>query len=291
MTQAAAKTGLGPTATVAMEQVFPAGQRILDDPTAYRILPASMRALAAAMRLPALRDWFLRTSEKAAPGLWAAVLCRKRYIDEKITEAAGEMGQIDAIVNLGAGFDTRAFRLPALAQVPVWEVDQPQNVAAKRAGLMRLFGEVPARVTLVPVDFDRESLADALAARGWDAGARTFFILEAVTQYLSAAGLRATFGFLAGAAPGSRLAFTCVRRDFIEGRALYGHERLYQQYVEQGIWLTGLDPEEAPAFLAGYGWRVLEQPANADLVARYVAPTGRALTSTPLEHVVYAGKG
>jgi methyltransferase (TIGR00027 family) len=287
MTQVAAKTGLGPTATVAMEQAFPAGQRILDDPTAYRIMPASMRALAAAMRLPFLRDWFLRTSERAAPGLWAAVLCRKRYIDEKITEAAGEMG---AVVNLGAGFDTRAFRLPALAQTPVWEVDQAENVDAKRDGLRRVFGEVPARVTLVPVDFDREAVGDALAAHGYDAGARTFFILEAVTQYLTAAGLRATFEFLAGAAPGSRLAFTYVRRDFIAGRQLYGHERLYKQYVEPRIWLTGLDPEEVPAFLAGYGWRVLEQPANADLLARYVAPTGRNLTSTLLEQVVYAGK-
>jgi methyltransferase (TIGR00027 family) len=290
MSQAAAKTGLGPTATVAMEQAFPAGQRIVDDPTAYRIMPASMRGLAAAMRVPFLRDWFLRTSERAAPGLWAAVLCRKRYIDEKVTEAVGT-GEIDALVNLGAGFDTRAFRLPALAQTPVWEVDQAENVAAKREGLRRVFGEAPARVTLVPVDFDREALGDALAAHGWDAGARTFFVLEAVTQYLSAAGLRATFDFLAGAAPGSRLAFTYVRKDFIEGRALYGHERLYKQYVEPGIWLTGLDPAEVPAFLAGYGWRVLEQPANADLLARYVTPTGRKLASTLLEQVVVAGKG
>lgn len=288
MTSAAAKTGLGPTATVAMEQVFPAGQRIVDDSVAYRIMPASMRALAAAMRLGFLRDWFLRTSEKAAPGLWAAVLCRKRYIDEKVTEAAG---RIDAVVNLGAGSDTRAFRLPALAQTPVWEVDQAENVAAKREGLRRVFGAVPARVTLVPLDFDREALGDALAAHGWDAGARTFFILEAVTQYLTAAGLRAVFDFLAGAAPGSRLAFTYVRKDFIAGRTLYGHERLYQQYVAKGIWLTGLDPEEMPAFLAPYGWRVLEHPTYADLAARYVAPTGRNLKTTLLEQVVYAEKG
>lgn len=288
MTQAAAKTGLGPTATIALEQAFPPQQRILDDPAAARILPPAMRALAAAMRAPLLRDWFIRTTEKAAPGIWAGVLCRKRYIDEKITESAGE---IDALVNLGAGYDTRAFRLPALVQTPVWEVDQAENVAAKRDGLRRLFGEVPARVTLVPVDFDRESLADALAAHGWDGGARTFFVLEAVTQYLTDAGLRAVFDFLAGAAPGSRLAFTYVRKDFIAGRTLYGHERLYQQYVEKGIWLSGLDPEEVPAFLAEYGWRVLEHPTYADLAARYVAPTGRNLASMLLEQVVYAEKG
>jgi O-methyltransferase involved in polyketide biosynthesis len=30
-------------------------------------------------------------------------MCRKRYIDEKLIES---VGQIDAVVNLGAGFDT-----------------------------------------------------------------------------------------------------------------------------------------------------------------------------------------
>ena len=33
-----------------------------------------------------------------------------------VTTAAD--GNIEAVVNLGAGFDTRAFRLPALAEVP-----------------------------------------------------------------------------------------------------------------------------------------------------------------------------
>ncbi len=79
----------------------------------------------------------IRASDGSAPGLWTCMLCRKRYIDEKITESRS---RVEAAVNLGAGFDTRAYRLPALAGVPVWELDQPGTIRKKRARLNEIFG-------------------------------------------------------------------------------------------------------------------------------------------------------
>ena len=125
MTRAAAKTGSGPVTMVAIEQYFPKEKRIVDDALAHHVLPSGMRAYVWLMRLDPARDWMVRATEKSLPGIWAGMMGRKRYIDEKLTESAG---QIDAVVNLGAGFDTRAYRLPALADTPVWEVDQPENV-------------------------------------------------------------------------------------------------------------------------------------------------------------------
>jgi methyltransferase (TIGR00027 family) len=205
MSRAAAKTGTGPATMVAIEQHFPEDRRIVDDAVAPRILPLGMRADAWLMRVDPARDWMVRLTEKSLPGIWAGMMCRKRYIDEKLIESAG---QIDSVVNLGAGFDTRAYRLPALADTPVWEVDQPENVEPKRARLRKLFGAVPPHVTLVPIDFDREELGAVLASHGYSAKARTFFVWEAVTQYLTEAGIEATFDFLATAARGSCLAFT-----------------------------------------------------------------------------------
>ena len=134
-------------------------------------------------------------------------MCRKRYIDEKLLES---LDQVNAIVNLGAGFDTRVYRFPEVAQTPVWEVDQPENIIPKQARLQKIYGTVPAHVTLVPIDFDKDSLADILAAQGYSLAAPTFFIWEAVTQYLTAEGVDATFSYLAKAAPGSKLTFTYV---------------------------------------------------------------------------------
>jgi O-methyltransferase involved in polyketide biosynthesis len=51
--------------------------------------------------------------------MWASMLCRMRYIDEKLQAADS---RIDAAV-FWAGFDTRAYRLPVLAATLVYEID------------------------------------------------------------------------------------------------------------------------------------------------------------------------
>jgi methyltransferase (TIGR00027 family) len=104
------------------------------------------------------------------------MMCRKRYINDQLLEA---VGRSDAVVNLGAGFDMRAYRLPALADMPVWEVDQPENIEPKRLRLRKLFGAVPANVRLVPIDFDHEELGTVLASHGYSMDKRTFVIWEA----------------------------------------------------------------------------------------------------------------
>lgn len=273
---------------VAIEQYFPRDQRITKDNLAYRILPFGMRAFVWFMRPNAARDWMVRVSEKSIPAIWSGMMCRKRYIDEKLIEL---LGQINAVVNLGAGFDTRAYRLPALADTPVWEVDHLVNIKPKRVRLRKLFGEVPTHVKLVPIDFDREILATVLALHSYSEDKRTFFIWEAVTQYLTEIGLRTTFDFLAKAARGSRLAFTYIRKDFIDGQVMYGQEDAYKKYiVKDKIWLFGMDPDSVVSFLEAYGWRVIEHLGYEDLAERYVTPTGRELTSTPIERMVYAEK-
>jgi len=284
VTQAAASTGLGPTAAAALERYLPPGRRIVDDDLARRILPAPMRAFLALMRMAPARNWLIAASERRTPGVWGGILCRKRYIDDKLVAS---VGQIDAMVNLGAGFDTRAYRLPTLVEVPVWEVDQPQNIAAKRDRLLAVFGQVPAHVRLVPVDFDTQDLGAELASSGYPRDARTFFVMEGVTQYLTEEGIRATFAFLAQSKR-SRLVFTYVRKDFIEGRSRYGQERLFRQYVLPRTWLFGMDPLGVDAFLEPYGWRVVEHLGAEELAESYVKPTGRELATTPIERIVYA---
>jgi methyltransferase (TIGR00027 family) len=288
MTQAAAKTGMGPTVAVAVEQHFPEDQRIIQDNLAYSVLPFSMRAFVHLTRPAFIRDWMIRASEKSAPGIWGGLMCRKRYIDQKLIES---IDQIDVVVDLGAGFDTRAYRLPALADTPVWEVDQPENIEPKQTRLRKLLGEVPTHVKLVPIDFDREELEAVLASHGYPADRQMFFIWEAVTQYLTEAGIRTTFDFLAKAARGSRLAFTYVRKDFLDGQVMYGQENLYKQYVlRDKVWLFGMDPDGVVNFLKPCGWRVIEHLGYEELAERYVRPTGRELASTPIERLVYAEK-
>jgi len=200
-------------------------------------------------------------------------------------------GEVEAVVNLGAGYDTRAYRLPVLKGVPFFELDQSKTIEDKRSRLTKLFGQVPAHVTLVPMDFDREEAGTVLAANGWIAENRTFFIWEGVTQYLTESGVRSTFDFLAEASQGSRLVFTYIRKDFLNGENLQGLDFLRDKMVlKDRIWLFGMDPESVDGYLDSYGWRVLDHTGYEELAGLYVKPTGRELLSMPIERIVCAQK-
>jgi len=281
----AAQTAFGPMSIVAVEQYYPEGQRLVQDELACQFLPLGLKSLVRLTRWPPARRLLFNLSEKRAQGVWGGVLCRKRYIDEKVLEALS--AGITAVVILGAGLDTRAYRLAAPAAMPVFEVDLPENIEYKRAKLEQVYGRVPAHVTLVSVDFERQELESVLASQGYKAEQKTFFVWEAVTQYLTEAGVRKTFGFLAKAGIGSRLVFTYIRKDFIDGRARYGLDTLYQAYRVKGqLWHFGIAPEQVAEFLADYSWRELEQ----EFIAQYLKPSGRALPVMEIERVVYAEK-
>lgn len=289
MAKAAAKTGVSPTALIAIEQYFPKNQRIVDDDLAYRMLPFNLRTLLWLMRFALIRNWMIHAIEKNYPGIWGSLLCRKRYIDEKLLASSD---QIEAIVNLGAGFDTRAYRLPALSDIPVWEVDQLENIKAKKIQLSKVFGTIPSNVKLVAIDLDHEDPSIILEFHGYSTESQTFFILEAVTQYLTENGIKTTFDFLAKAARGSRLVFTYVCKDFLDGQTMYGWEKFYKNYVlKDKIWLFGMDPAAVPSFLKDYGWQVIEDVDYGKLAKKFIKPiSSRALVSTKIERVVYAEK-
>jgi methyltransferase (TIGR00027 family) len=283
-----AQTAFGPMVLSAIEQQEPPQRRLVDDELATEFLPAALRLFVGATRFAPLRHAVIGASERSGPGLWANLACRKHYIDDNLEQA---LGDIDAVVVLGAGFDTRAYRFARHSELPVFEVDQPLNVDRKRKVVARVLGSPPASVRLVPVDFERDDLMAALVSHGYRTEYRTFFVWEGVTQYLTEAAVRATFTQLGRAAPGSRLDFTYVRRDFIDGDELYGSPVLYRRMRQRRqVWKFGLLPEEVGDFIAQYGWRLIEQAGPDLLMDRYVRPAGRDLTTSQLEWSAYAEK-
>jgi methyltransferase (TIGR00027 family) len=284
----AAETAFGPMVLAAVEQNEPPNRRLVDDDLADLFLPARLRWLVGATRLAPIRRLMIRGSEFTGPGLWANLACRKRFIADKLQEARDE---IDAVVILGAGLDTRAYRLTRQVRIPVFEVDLPVNIARKAKTVRRVLGELPLSVRLVALDFERDDLLTALAEHGYRTDYRVFFICEGVTQYLTEDAVRRTLEGLRAAAPGSRLVFTYVRRDFIDGTNRYGTRTLYRNVRQrQQLWRFGLEPDEVAGFIADYGWQLLEQAGPDELVQRYVEPTGRELKASQLEWSAFAEK-
>lgn len=285
---AVAQTAFGPMVLAAIEQHEPLDRRLVNDDLAASFLPTGLRALVAATGWAPLRRALIAASERSARGMWATMAARKRYIDDNLFAA---LNDVDAVVVLGAGLDTRGCRLAWTSDIPVFEVDQPINVERKRAVVTRVFGDTPPLVQQVPVDFERDDLLTALAAHGYRRDARTFFIWEGVTQYLTADAVAATLEQLRTAAAGSRLDFTYVHRDFIDGVDISAAPSLYRRFRERRqIWKFGRRPEEIADLLAGYGWRLLDQLGPEQARERYVRPAGRDLPTSNLEWSALAEK-
>lgn len=88
------------------------------------------------------------------------------------------------LVILGAGLDTRAWRLPELSNTAVFEVDHPDTQAWKRSRVEGLVSKA-AEVRYVPMDFNRDALATRLGQAGFQRSRTTLWLWEGVTMYLS----------------------------------------------------------------------------------------------------------
>jgi methyltransferase (TIGR00027 family) len=193
------------------------------DTLAEQLLP--WRDAALARRLRYRVDGTGRSSRllRSVTGVLAAhTTLRMVAIDEQVRDAVAAGTR--QVVILGAGLDTRAWRLPELGATRVLELDLPQTQNGKRLRL----GGTPARaeeVRFVPVDLHRADLDWVLGHAGHDARDPTVWILEGLTMYLPHPSVRATLAGVAGrSAPGSRLAMTFavpeVLGDSGPGRAL-----------------------------------------------------------------------
>lgn len=108
-----------------------------------------------------------------------------------VIDTAVRKERVQQLVILGAGLDGRAWRLPGLESARVFEVDYPATGAYKREHVQAL-KSVAARVDFVPIDFEREGLAEVLERAGHDRAVPTVWVWEGVVMYLTKDALRST---------------------------------------------------------------------------------------------------
>ncbi len=130
------------------------------------------------------------------------------------------LADIDQFVILGAGFDTRAFRLPKGTRVKSFEVDMPKTQAVKRAMLEKA-GIDAAGVTFVAADFEKDDWLTRLVDAGFDSGQPAFFLWEGVIMYLDRDAVETTLRKIASTAKGSVVAFDYFTTEPLESQSLY----------------------------------------------------------------------
>ena len=238
----------------ALETRRPGG--LFSDPLAEAFLGPPLRAASRLGRTA------VAVIDRRWPGVRTSVVARTWLIDGAVAELVPQVGQG---VLLGAGFDTRAWRLPCLAGLPVFEVDHPATQARKQA----VVGRADVRnddVRFVATDFRLADLGEAVASAGWGEAVPTLFLWEGVTNYLDADAVHAGLRWCAGAAPGSALVFTYVDRQVLDHPERYvGADRLRATLHRAGEELTfGMEPGLLGARLADVGLRLAWDLGAAD---------------------------
>lgn len=142
---------------------------------------------------------------------------RVTFFDEAVERYLREISQF---VILGAGFDTRAYRLPMGTPVRSFELDAPKTQAVKREMLERA-GIDASGVTFVAVDIATDDWLARLVEAGFDPGQPALFLWEGVIMYLDRRAVEATLRSIAGTAKGSVVAFDYFTTEPLTSKAFY----------------------------------------------------------------------
>lgn len=176
---------------------------------------------------------------------WTAV--RTRFIDDQIQKYAGGLQQL---VNLGAGMDTRAYRLEAYKAFPngCFDVDMASVNREKRIIFEEVLQNPAPKCKLATIDLDflgERSLQQELAEAGFAAEKPSLFVAEGLIMYLGPEGkFKLISDVSAVAAPGSVWVLQFL--DPSEGPAAETPQAKH-----------GLTEDEARKALTENGWRDL----------------------------------
>ena len=182
----AQRTAVSTAVVRALERCVEPDRRLFDDLFARPLCGRFLGTLLALFALRPVREWAFRRTEQRAPGVLGVLLCRFAYLDDVLRDALAD--GVRSVVILGAGLDSRACRVPGAEEARVIEVDHPSVQDVKKTRLRRHLGRLPSHVRFVPLDFETQDLAAELAAAGFDPTARTLFLCEGVSQYITRDG-------------------------------------------------------------------------------------------------------
>jgi methyltransferase (TIGR00027 family) len=216
--------------------------------TAYYTL--GVRAWDAPRAKPLCGDSFAaRLMDDQAREIWrrfqrhhwpnAGNATRHRIIDDHLRdELHSDPGA--RVVVIGAGFDTRAFRLPGGRWI---EVDDPTIISHKEARLPAV--GAPNPLVRVPIDFEQESLAAKLAP--FAGPERAHIVIEGVLMYLTDAQRRELLAILRNVFPRHTVYCDLMRRSFFEAYSRKVHEEI----VGMGTSFADISETPEKLFLEG----------------------------------------
>ncbi|MDD1691089.1 MAG: class I SAM-dependent methyltransferase [Methanoregula sp.] len=269
------KTSKGPSKTaetIAMVRVGesrrPEDERVCYDP--YAICFISREVLEFSTNNPEKYRAFLAQSERLVPGVRNSIIARVRYIDDLVNSSLGE--GLEQLVILGAGYDTRAYRIEGLKNVRIFEVDQPATQKRKVEKIKEIFGSLPRYVTYVSVDIGVEKLDQRLLESGYDRSLKTLFIMEGLFMYLPPGTVDETLSFIAhNSGRSSAVVFDYIPQSVVDGTCELEAGRNWQKGVTDvgEPFLSGIKEGEIETFLTQRGFSKIRNVTSKDYKKAY----------------------
>jgi methyltransferase (TIGR00027 family) len=247
----------------AIEAQKPEGERVCYDPYARALIPGGISFT--------LSKWVIESGlyDRMAPGATAFVIARERYIDDYLISELAE--GLDQVVILGAGFDTRAYRIPGMQKIRVFEIDHPDTQTEKLNRLKKVIDPLPVYVTFVPVDFNTQTLEECLHNSGYDEKAKTLFIWQGVTYFLTTKVIESTLAFISShSGPGSTVIF-----DYFYNETVHDTTRSDVKMMRRAARMTGeeymfgIDQGQIEPFLVQRGFGNVHDATLEDLKRLY----------------------
>ncbi|GAA3958497.1 class I SAM-dependent methyltransferase [Pedobacter ginsengiterrae] len=257
------KTAEGVALIRAIESEKPVNIRICYDPFARAFIPKISYFLS---------KLFINSGiyNRVAQGLIELLIVRDRYIDDCLKGFIRE--GVDQIVILGAGFDTRGYRIDGIEKIKIFEVDHPDTLKIKLKRLKKVIKKEQQNIFHVPVDFNTQSLAERLLESGYNDQLKTFFIWQGVTVYLTNEGVDNTLSFIANrSGEGSSIIF-----DFFDNEMLQDTNRPEVKMMHRSAKVTGegflfgIDSGTIEVFLSKRGFQDVENKTAKMLTEIYL---------------------
>jgi methyltransferase (TIGR00027 family) len=234
---------------------------VFDDPLALRIIGADAAAK--------LKSGLGEQSGIASRSLRAFLVARSRFAEDELARAVQD--GVRQYVLLGAGLDTFAYRNPHGASgLRVFEVDYPATQEWKREQLRAGGISIPGEI-FVPVDFERETLAEGLRRAGFNTEEKAFFGWLGVTPYLTERAFTETVEFIASMPHGSGVVFDyAVPRSSLKFLERFAFDRISARVAAAGEpFQLFLDPKDLANRLRRMGFELMEDLGVDDLNSRY----------------------
>jgi methyltransferase (TIGR00027 family) len=258
MQNRASKTAVDVLAARAINSIAPKHKRLINDTFAVHFLPATWFPVKMYLNMGMLRPFNYYISNffsEQVGGMGGAniIALRHRYIDDRLRDAYAQ--GIRQVVILGAGYDSRAWRL-CLDDVFFVEVDHPATQKNKIRKIKKMGGGNKKNLEMVPVDFC-DDWVSTLMNSGKIKNEPTFFIWEGVSMYLPKEAVLNTIEGIKKMAPcGSRLIFDHypldITNSMTDDRTIKKIQRYGIRRGEPFLWGCGRD--EMYMVLTGCGY-------------------------------------